>query len=585
MSGLPTDRMFLGRNCLAVSLALVGLMWVQPTRSVGQQFDGGLPGQSSPDQQVSRHLVAGEFSAATRIAGSLPVDQRDRILSQIGKAQGYSGETSAAGRTISSITSSWDRSDAVGGLGGGAGGASFADFAPLIQLIQTTIVPDTWDLLGGPSTMSEYAQGVFVDAAGTVQSCETMADPDAAENLKSLLLAGRGAAAFDAGSWKAPSTLRCVSLRRLLDEGNRRRINGIPPSEAMLYLGGISRVQYLFVDQERNDIILAGPVGGIEMVDGIPRDRETGTAAMRHDFLATCMAAASSGEPFGCTIDPSIEGLARAASVGAKVKNDDLPIGKAAEALVEAIGMQSVEVFGAPGDTPIGYLMVEADRHMKELALGVHPMPRGAKNYLDITEATIDRGPPTDLLLRLWFTASPVKVTADGEKDIFEISGMPIRLSGQNERAMADGARGNLTRDFRSEMFVADFNEHFDDIRRTYPVYGALEAVYRAASVAELVKRFADDPGHQSLVREMAASSSTSVSSMPVPRQIETIAVLHNIRDRGRRHHILIASGGVSVRTGQTLVSTVVTDPGLKSMANTPQARPTVADRWWWDAR
>ena len=66
-----------------------------------------------------------------------------------------------------------------------------------------------------------------------------------------------------------------------------------------------------------------------------------------------------------------------------------------------ALGMQQVQVFGTAGDTPIGYLMVEADRHMKQLALGKEPMPDGVKNYLDIITATIDRGPPNDLLLRL----------------------------------------------------------------------------------------------------------------------------------------------------------------------------------------
>ena len=38
----------------------------------------------------------------------------------------------------------------------GSGGGSFADFQSLIDLIQTTVVPDTWEALGGPSTMAPY---------------------------------------------------------------------------------------------------------------------------------------------------------------------------------------------------------------------------------------------------------------------------------------------------------------------------------------------------------------------------------------------------------------------------------------------
>ena len=47
-----------------------------------------------------------------------------------------------------------------GSLGGGQGGGSLADFTSLIDLIQTTVSPDTWEALGGPSTMREYAQNL-----------------------------------------------------------------------------------------------------------------------------------------------------------------------------------------------------------------------------------------------------------------------------------------------------------------------------------------------------------------------------------------------------------------------------------------
>ncbi len=44
--------------------------------------------------------------------------------------------------------------------GSGGGGGAFADFQSLIDLIQTTVVPDTWETLGGPSTMAPYPQNL-----------------------------------------------------------------------------------------------------------------------------------------------------------------------------------------------------------------------------------------------------------------------------------------------------------------------------------------------------------------------------------------------------------------------------------------
>ncbi|QDT06618.1 hypothetical protein K227x_50290 [Rubripirellula lacrimiformis] len=537
-------------------------------------------------EDVASHLAAGEFAAAAAMVGGMPADRQPIVLAEIASSQSSSGELAGAESTIRSMNAPAARQQAIDDIRA-AGGASFANFDSLIDLIQTTVVPDTWDLLGGPSSMKEYSQGVYVDPEGTVHACETVAASDELENLKVSLLAGRTSAVPDADRWRMPSQLRCVSLRRLLDESNRRRFSGTPLSAAMLHTAGLSDVRFVFLDPRGDDIVIAGQVGGIESVDGVLRDRVTTQGALRMDFLITSLASVLSGQKFGCTIDPTTVGLQRSAAVAADVQADRIPIGKSADALMAALGMQRVEVFGTPGDTSIGYLMVEADRHMKQLALGVHPMPENAMNYLDVTDATIDRGAPNGLLLRLWFTASPRSVRADAERTIFEIAGSPIRLSGENERAMADGARGNLTKDFRTEMFVADFNQHFDDIRSKYPVYGSLEAIYQAASVSELLRRSVKTPGHHQLIAQWASTSSSSVSSatMPTPRQVESIAVLHRVRHARQIHHVLIASGGVAVNASATLVGEVANYPSLSSMANVPTDRPRVVQNWWWDAR
>jgi hypothetical protein len=247
--------------------------------------------------------------------------------------------------------------------------------------------------------------------------------------------------------------------------------------------------------------------------------------------------------------------------------------------------MQRVEVFGTAGDTPLGYLMVEADRHMKQLALGIHPLPAGAMNYLDVVDATIDKGPPDELLLRLWFTSAPRPVRADADRKVFEIAGTPIRLSGQNERAMASGQRGNVTQDFRTEIFVGDFNRNWNAIRSMYPIYGALESIYRTASIAELLRRFADTPEQKALIGALAGAGSESSYVMPTPRQVESIAKLHSVRKGRKVHHVLLASGGVAVDARQTLVSTLVDYPSLSSMTRPALSQPKVIQHWWWDAR
>ena len=233
--------------------------------------------------------------------------------------------------------------------------------------------------------------------------------------------------------WRTQAELRFVSLKRLRDQIASHRIQGSNVPTEIRFLAGLSSVKYVVLTDD--DVVLAGPIGGVENTQGWHRDATTKRHPLRADFLFTCLASAMSGHPFGCTIDPTTEGLQRAAQLAMEVKGDHIPIGQAADRLKQALGVQRVEVFGTAADTPIGYLMVEADRHMKQLALGTQPMPEPAKNYLDMIDAMIDQGAPDELLLRLWFTSAACDVRCDHANSVFELSGTPIRLSGQNERA------------------------------------------------------------------------------------------------------------------------------------------------------
>jgi general secretion pathway protein D len=57
-----------------------------------------------------------------------------------------------------------------------AGGGSFADFQSLIDLIQTTVVPDTWEALGGPSTMAPYPQNLSLVISTTSDVHDQISD-------------------------------------------------------------------------------------------------------------------------------------------------------------------------------------------------------------------------------------------------------------------------------------------------------------------------------------------------------------------------------------------------------------------------
>lgn len=469
------------------------------------------------------------------------------------------------------------------------GGGSIADFQSLIDLIQTTVVPDTWDALGGPSSMREYPQGVYVDPSGTLVETERVATSNAIANL-SASLSVDGDTDTAARNWLAPAGMRCVSLKRLSDAVRFRSQRLLPPTETMVHLAGLSKIDYVLLIHDEvagDDIVIAGPVAGIESHQGWIRDRQSGQATLRLDFLAAAFHAARTGTPFGCTIDPTTKGLQNAAGVADQIQAKKIPIGKGAQSLAAAMGMQRVKVFGTPAGTAMGLMMVEADRHMKQLALGIHSLPESCLSYLDAIDRTIAAGPPNDLLLRLWFTAKPKSIQSDPDKTVFRLTGDAIRLSGENERAKANGDRGHVVGDPRTALFVDDFNDHWGDIRAQYPVYAGLESIYEAASVAAVAERFGESDQHRILMESIASipSLNSDVSALPVARQAETIAVLHRSRAGSKRHSILIASGGVMVRPQHTLAMKHVEDPALGSYQTVADAPPKVVHHWWWDSQ
>jgi general secretion pathway protein D len=71
-----------------------------------------------------------------------------------------------------------------GGPNGMSGGGAFADFDSLMQLIETTIVPDTWEALGGNSTMAPYPQNLSLIISTTSDVHDQIVD--LIESLRSL---------------------------------------------------------------------------------------------------------------------------------------------------------------------------------------------------------------------------------------------------------------------------------------------------------------------------------------------------------------------------------------------------------------
>ncbi|QDT12160.1 hypothetical protein [Stieleria marina] len=123
---------------------------VTPIPNFTSSYEDGLAGalraayQMTQPQTDVRIMPVSSMELAQGAANSMqPSKMAPNMLGQysgMGSQGGFGpGGTSAPGR---------------------GGGSSFADFDSLMSLIETTVVPDTWEALGGPSTMAPYPQNL-----------------------------------------------------------------------------------------------------------------------------------------------------------------------------------------------------------------------------------------------------------------------------------------------------------------------------------------------------------------------------------------------------------------------------------------
>ncbi|XZE56336.1 DUF1598 domain-containing protein [Planctomycetaceae bacterium SH139] len=571
-----------------------------------------VPSPSTETEKFSLHLQAGEFATARKLIPQLSADRRDWAKSQLATMLGTSGYAGAAAETVGAIgqpavrqatierfrervadygsalsygagAGSRDRLPA----GGGSGGAAIADFDSLMNLIQTTIAPDTWEALGGPSTMAPYRAGIHVDPQGLVRDI-AVGGSDQLANLRAQTLGiTRGAAEIKSNTnWTAPSNLRVVSLKRLRTALLANGIAGLPASNSMQNLAGLSEIQYLILSED--DVLLAGRVGGIDPAAGPwPRDLDSGKVALGLELLTASAAAVLDGQPYGCSIDPTEAGLQAAQQVAAGIARKEIPTATAAAALADALGPQNISLFAVLPDAPLAWLLVDADRHMKQLALGEHPLPPGVFNYLEIIEQSVKRAPnaavPSGQMLRLWFAAQPKSIRKSNEGDTFELSGSPLRLISAKEFANQQGERQQAGEDPLGQAFTKQFNQNFRSIASQYPVYDRLRGAFELTAAMQLLRQTVGPQEYRELVGELSQPELFLDASLATPKQCQSIAVRHTIRSGRQRHEVYVASGGVHIDPAQTSLTSITTYPQLDSLREQLQPQPVENDRWWWD--
>jgi len=412
--------------------------------------------------------------------------------------------------------------------------------------------------------------GVLIDAAGVV----ARADVDEIGRLREAR--NKALQPIDGDLAKA-STLRMVSLRRLEAAIAQRRQKDQPLTDAMLFLAGIQRVRYVFLDLERRDVILAGPAEGWQVgPDGTVVGRTTGQPLVRLDDLITALrtAEAASEAAISCSIDPTPEGVRRFRGMLATpgLTMNDRTLAR----LEKAVGPQRITIQGVDPSSHFARTMVAADILMKRLAMGLEKPPiDGMPSYMEM----VGRGtsPPREAMPRWWLAPDYQPLLRDREGIAWELRGPGVKAMTEDTLFAANGtAAGARKAHPLARQWADSMTKNYEPLSEKLPALAELRCAMDLAVIAALLVKY-DLPAAAGF--EMPLLMNAKVARVVEHRAPQTVDSQARFVRVGRRH-VVSVSGGVEINSW-AIADRLETKPSLAAVRTGALAKD--AARWWWD--
>lgn len=353
----------------------------------------------------------------------------------------------------------------------------------------------------------------------------------------------------------APVELRKISLRAIEEAVAKSQadITYDLPDE-IRYLGGIQRIQYVFVYPEENDIVLAGPGEGWKVDENANHvGVTTGRPVLRLEDLMVALRTVDNARQGGITvsIDPSEEGRQRYAQLQRNIKQ---VTGETLVAIEKAFGPQQITISGVPDTSRFAIMMFCSDYHMKRIAMKLDPSPvKGLPSYVDMIKSS--RAGAGSVMPRWWLACNyePLGKSPDGLA--YEIRGPGVKVLTEDELIGADGSvKGTGKVNANAQKWADLMTEKYDELSVKQPVFGELRNLMDLCVVAALIKK--DDLlGKAKLEIPTLASDSSKLGVVKwhapktVPTQVS--ATKHS------GGTIVTASGGVEINSWQVADKTV----------------------------
>ncbi len=334
-------------------------------------------------------------------------------------------------------------------------------------------------------------------------------------------LAAKRAAARSANQTQG---LAFVSLPRALDALRANVEQKQPIPENLKYLGGLTRIRFVYLYPEQKDIILAGPSEAIDATNPLtPVGKSTGHPILQLEDLVVVLRAVSSAKSdfFGCSLDSLPNTQKTSDDVVKKFGNG--PREKLIAEMKKAMGPQTVRIFGVPEDSRAAFVMLAADYRLKSLSMGAEPAP------IDGLASAVNDAAAAS---RLWFETSYEPLLVSENADAFEIRGSRVRVNCGAQNFEPKGASE------AAQRFAKTFTEKMPALAEKIDAFADLQNISDLLFVAALIKHDKLDQKTGIDLAWALDATKFKPAALPIPKTADTL-----VHISGKA----IASGGVGL--------------------------------------
>lgn len=414
--------------------------------------------------------------------------------------------------------------------------------------------------------------GISIDAQGVVQQASLQQRQGMLKQLhESVLAANQG----------EQTQLRVVSLKGLQDEIAASIKEERLLSDEARYLAGIQRVEYVFVDKENNDILIAGPAEGWRVRDdasvvGV----QSGRPVLQLQDLLVAMATVEDARkaPISVSIDPTAEGQRKLNQLLSQVRGGPgFSPARLEPAMRAAFGPQQVTLTTVATDSRMAQTLVAADYQMKRLAMALQDSPvAGLPSYMEMIR-NAGQGKATQP--RWWISCQYESINHSEDKLAWQINGLGIKAMTESEFVDASGQRTASGKvNAKAQQWADLFTEKFDELCMHDAAFGDLRNVMDLNVVATLIQAHQlEDAAGCDLGLMCGKTTKIALPKWHSPKTLDPQCSFV----RGAAGWTVSASGGVEINPWKIVATQAKLDESVATARG--KAVSSRSQHWWWD--